>query len=108
MSSASMSSTTVSELAKSFGFDTPVPEEVFLQLRQVALGSAALAQSSKELIALAICICTHRENVEDHVRAAAAAGACREEILETIGEAILMGGRSALDLGYAAAGACAD
>ena len=53
----------------------------------------ALDQKTKELIALAIGISAHCDGcIVSHVRAALRAEAIREEILETIGVAIFMGG----------------
>ncbi len=73
--------------------DLPGVMEGFGQLHQAAGGKGALDKKTKELIALSIAI-TVRCNgcISFHVHDSLKAGASREEILETIGVAILMGG----------------
>lgn len=96
--------TNLEDLMGHFGFRPPGPRAVFVQLQEAALGHGVLKQKTKELVALAVCICGRREDaIEDHVRAALRAGASRAEVLEVIGEAILMGGQHALPYGQHAA-----
>lgn len=65
----------------------------FDQLHRQAVGPGALAPKVKQLIALAIAIALRCDGcVTYHVKDALSAGANRNEILEAIGTAILMGG----------------
>ena len=75
------------------GKNLPAVMGAFGRLHGAASADGALSPKVKELIALAIGI-TVRCNgcIAYHVHDAAAAGASRDEILETIGVAILMGG----------------
>ncbi|GAA0859374.1 carboxymuconolactone decarboxylase family protein [Aliiglaciecola litoralis] len=72
-----------------------IPETMagFGQLHAAAVAPAALDTKTKELIALSIGIAVHCNGcIAFHVHDALQAGANRQEILETIGVAILMGG----------------
>ncbi len=63
------------------------------QLHKEAMAKGALSPAVKELIALGIGIAVRCEGcITFHVRDAMKAGASREEIVETIGVAVLMGG----------------
>lgn len=65
----------------------------FGQLHEGALADGALSTGTKELVALGIAIAVHCDGcIAYHVHDALEAGATREEILETIGVAVLMGG----------------
>jgi AhpD family alkylhydroperoxidase len=65
----------------------------FGQLHASATADGALSGKVKELLALGIAIAVRCEGcITYHAEAARAAGACREEIVETIGVAVLMGG----------------
>lgn len=65
----------------------------FTQLSQKATADGALNKKTKELIALGIGIHARCEGcISFHVHDALKAGATRNEILETIGVAIEMGG----------------
>jgi AhpD family alkylhydroperoxidase len=65
----------------------------FGQLNREAVADGALAAKVKELIALGIAICVRCDGcVAYHVHDALRAGATRQEILEAIGVAVLMGG----------------
>ncbi|MGE0230872.1 MAG: carboxymuconolactone decarboxylase family protein [Flavobacteriaceae bacterium] len=62
-----------------------------------AAGDGVLDGRIKELIALAIAIAVRSEGcLAHHARAAAQAGASRQEVLETIGVAVHMGGEPAM------------
>ena len=62
-------------------------------LMQAASKDGALDARTKELMAIAIAIATHCEGcIVFHVRAAIRHGATREELAETVGVAIEMGG----------------
>tara|TARA_R110000868_G_scaffold326032_1_gene586954 strand:+ start:450 stop:812 length:363 start_codon:yes stop_codon:yes gene_type:complete len=65
----------------------------FGELHASAVSQGALETKTKELIALSIGIAVHCNGcIAFHVHDALKAGANRQEILETIGVAILMGG----------------
>ncbi len=65
----------------------------FRGLMEAASADGALDSRTKELMALSIAIATHCEGcVVYHVRAAHKLGASREEVAETIGVALEMGG----------------
>lgn len=67
--------------------------EAFGRLHRAATGDGALSRAHKELIALGIGIAVHCDGcIAHHVHDALAAGAAREEVIETIEVAILMGG----------------
>lgn len=69
------------------------PMAGFSQLHQAAIADGALSGKVKELMALAIAITVRCDGcIAYHVRDALESGASREEILETVGVAILMGG----------------
>jgi AhpD family alkylhydroperoxidase len=65
----------------------------FVQLHQATSSSGALDARTKELIALAIGITVRCDGcIAFHVHDALEAGASRQDILETIGVAVFMGG----------------
>jgi AhpD family alkylhydroperoxidase len=65
----------------------------FARLHRKATADGVLSSSVKEMMAFAISIAVGCEGcIAYHVHAAVEAGATREELLETIGVAILMGG----------------
>lgn len=73
--------------------ELPGPVSGFSKLHKEALAEGALSAKMKELIALAISISAGCEGcISFHVHDALRAGATRQEVLETIGVAILMGG----------------
>ena len=78
-----------SKLAK----EIPKSMTAFGRLHEVTMAAGALDTKAKELISLGIAI-TVRCNgcISYHVHDALRAGATREEIMETIGVAIVMGG----------------
>ncbi len=72
----------------------------FTQLRVAASAEGALSQKVKQLIALAIAVTVRCDGcIAYHVHDAIRAGAGREEIMETVGIAILMGGGPAMVYG---------
>lgn len=76
------------------------PMSGFFQLHQKSVADSVLPKKTKELMALGIAICSKCDGcVTFHVHDALHAGASREEILETIGVAIMMGGGPALIYG---------
>jgi AhpD family alkylhydroperoxidase len=65
----------------------------FARLHRKATADGALSSSVKEMMALAISIAVGCEGcIAYHAQDAIEAGATREELLETIGVAVLMGG----------------
>ena len=88
------------KLAGSLGKQIPGPMGGFGQLHQKSLVDATLSRKIKELMALGIAICARCDGcVAYHVHDALKAGAIRDEILETIGVALMMGGGPALIYG---------
>ena len=71
----------------------PGTMKAFRQVVDAASGDGALDTKTKELMTVAIAIATHCQGcIVYHVRAAHKKGATREEILDTIGVAVEMGG----------------
>jgi AhpD family alkylhydroperoxidase len=80
-------------LTARLGKEAPGPMSGFATLRRQALADGVLSGKSKELIALGIAIVIHCDGcIAYHVHDALKAGASREEIVEAIGVAVLMGG----------------
>ncbi len=78
---------------KQLGIDIPGPMSGFARLHKKAVEEGALSSKTKELMALAISIAVRCEGcIAYHTYDAIRAGATRQELLETIGVAILMGG----------------
>jgi AhpD family alkylhydroperoxidase len=83
--------------------ELPGPVGGFGRLHKESIAKGALPTKIKELIALAIAIAARCEGcIGYHVHDAIAAGATRQEILETIGVAIMMGGGPAAMYGCSA------
>ncbi len=75
------------------GSEIPGPMTGFARLHKKAVEEGALSSKVKELMALAIGIVAGCEGcIAYHVHDAVAAGASRQELMETIGVGILMGG----------------
>ncbi len=75
------------------GRELPGPMSGFARLHKKAVEEGALSSKVKELMALAIGIAVRCDGcIAYHVHDAVAAGATRQELLETIGVAVLMGG----------------
>lgn len=71
----------------------PAVAKAFSALASAATAPAALDVKTKELIAIGIAIAARCDGcITFHVKAAVDHGATREEVLETIGMAIYMGG----------------
>ena len=65
----------------------------FMALHQAATSKGALDPKNKELIALAISVTSNCDDcISFHMRDALRQGASREEIMETLSVAVLMGG----------------
>jgi len=77
--------------------DIPATMHGFSQLAQAATKQGALDKKTKELIALAIGVATRCDGcIGFHTEALVKLGATREEIEETLGMAVYMGGGPAL------------
>jgi AhpD family alkylhydroperoxidase len=75
------------------GKELPGPISDFARLHRNSTTQGALASKTKELMALAISIAVRCEDcIAYHVHDALHAGATHQEILETIGVAVMMGG----------------
>jgi AhpD family alkylhydroperoxidase len=83
----------IQEQLDQLGAELPGTMRGFGELHREALAGGALHCRVKELIALGIAISVRCDGcIAYHVHDALAAGASRQEILETIGVAVLMGG----------------
>jgi AhpD family alkylhydroperoxidase len=78
----------------------PAEMKAFGDLHEAAGTSRALSTGTRELIALAIGIAVHCDGcVTFHIHDALQAGVTREEILDSIGVAVMMGGGPAVVYG---------
>ena len=85
------------ERLEQLGRELPGPLSGFARLHKKAVEDGALSGKVKELMALAIGIAVHCEGcIAYHVHDAVAAGATRQELMEAIGVAVMMGGGPAL------------
>jgi AhpD family alkylhydroperoxidase len=76
------------------------PMSGFARLHASSVTDGELEPKVKELMALAIAIAIHCEDcIAYHVHDALAAGASRQEVAETIGVAVMMGGGPAVVYG---------
>jgi AhpD family alkylhydroperoxidase len=81
------------QLMSELGGEIPGPMGGFGRLHQSAVSDGVLSAKVKELIALSIAITVRCDGcIAFHVHDALEAGAGHEEIMETIGVAVLMGG----------------
>jgi AhpD family alkylhydroperoxidase len=84
-------------LVKDLSYDLPATLAGFGQLHRATLAEGALDTRTKELMALAISIAVRCDGcIAHHVHDTLKAGAIAEEIKESIGVAVLMGGGPAL------------
>lgn len=80
--------------------ENPGIAQGFMTLHKTVSTDGALSVKQKELIAIGISINVRCEGcLSIHVGAALEAGATREEIIETIGVSVLMGGGPAIAYG---------
>lgn len=82
--------------------ETQIPETMkgFNTLHKASIAEGALTTKTKELIALGIAITVRCDGcIAFHVNDALKSGASSEEIMETIGVAVLMGGGPAVVYG---------
>jgi AhpD family alkylhydroperoxidase len=90
----------LNKLASKLSKELAGPMSGFAALHRSAIADGALSTKVKELIALALGINAHCDGcIAYHVHNALKAGATREEIIEAIGVAIMMGGGPAMVYG---------
>jgi AhpD family alkylhydroperoxidase len=83
----------LNELMGRLGRTIPGTMGAFSRLHHATIGDGALSAKEKELISLGIAITVRCDGcIAFHVHDALEAGASRDEIAETIGVAVLMGG----------------
>lgn len=83
----------VNEDMNRLGAEIPKSMQAFARLHEAAVAEGALDTKIKELIALAIGITVRCDGcIAFHVHQALEAGANRQEVMETIAVAIMMGG----------------
>jgi AhpD family alkylhydroperoxidase len=88
------------QLGRTYREKSPDTMNAFLALHKAALADGALSNKHKELIATGIAIAARCDGcIASHVAASLKAGASKEELLETIDVAVLMGGGPALIYG---------
>ncbi|ELA7389036.1 carboxymuconolactone decarboxylase family protein [Vibrio alginolyticus] len=81
----------------------------FMQLHQATMSEGAVSLKNKELIALGISIAVRCDGcIGAHVKAALNANATKEEIVEAINVAVLMGGGPSLTYGAQALAAAEE
>jgi AhpD family alkylhydroperoxidase len=75
------------------GKESPGPISAFARLHRDAMAEGSISSKMKELMALAISIAIRCEDcIAYHVHDALRAGATHQEVIETIGVAVMMGG----------------
>ncbi len=85
--------THLNEMIERLGDAAPATMAGFGQLHEASTEEGALDPRTKELIALAIGIAVHCDGcISFHTHEALEAGASREEIVDVIGVAVMMGG----------------
>jgi AhpD family alkylhydroperoxidase len=90
----------INQLTRKMSKELPGPSSAFERLREESLADGALSRKAKELISLGIAIAVRcGACVALHVDDALRAGATRDEVLETIGVATMMGGGPAATYG---------
>ncbi|MDO6518187.1 alkylhydroperoxidase AhpD family core domain-containing protein [Zobellia uliginosa] len=90
----------LSQLVKELGSKIPQTIGAFDGLHKASTAEGVLSSKTKELIALGIAITVRCDGcIAFHVHDALKSGASAEEILETIGVAVMMGGGPALMYG---------
>lgn len=91
---------TLTNLMGELGGKIPATMKAFSDLHSASIMDGALNGKTKELIALGIAITVRCDGcIAFHVKDALTAGASCEEIMETIGVAVMMGGGPAVVYG---------
>ena len=87
----------VSRSLRGLRADIPGVTSAFAELASAATADGALDRKTKELIALALSVAARCDScIGFHVQALARAGATRQEVAETLGMAVYMGGGPSL------------
>jgi AhpD family alkylhydroperoxidase len=87
----------ISSSLANFHKDMPDLMKAFGSLAQAATATGALDKKTKELIALAIAVSTRCDGcIGFHTQALVKAGATKQEVYETLGMAVYMGGGPSL------------
>ena len=90
----------LTKLMREMGTRIPDTMEGFSKMHKASSADGALSSKTKELIALGIAITVRCDGcIAFHVHDALSSGASSDEIMETIGVAVLMGGGPALMYG---------
>ncbi len=90
----------VTETMAKYGKESPNTMAGFMQLHKASTTDGALSAKVKEMIALAIGIVVRCDGcISFHIHDALKAGASRDEIVDAIGVAIMMGGGPAVVYG---------
>ena len=90
----------LTKLMGEMGTKIPKTMKAFSDLHNASIEAGALSTKTKELIALGIAITVRCDGcIAFHVKDAIKAGALSEEIMETIGVAVMMGGGPAVVYG---------
>lgn len=90
----------LTKLMRELGAKIPATIKGFNELHKASVAEGALTTKTKELIALGIAITVRCDGcIAFHVKAALSSGASSEEIMETIGVAVMMGGGPAVVYG---------
>ena len=90
----------LTKMMRELGTKIPNTMKAFSDLHNASITDGALNSKTKELIALGIAITVRCDGcIAFHVKDALKAGASSEEVLETIGVAIMMGGGPAVVYG---------
>lgn len=91
---------TLTKLMGELGGKIPGTMKAFSDMHNASIAEGALTTKTKELIALGIAITVRCDGcIAFHVKDALKAGANSEEIMETIGVAVMMGGGPAVVYG---------
>lgn len=91
---------TLTKLMGDLGGKIPATMKAFSDLHNASIKEGALSTKTKELIALGIAITVRCDGcIAFHVKDALKAGASSEEMVETIGVAVMMGGGPAVVYG---------
>jgi AhpD family alkylhydroperoxidase len=87
-------------LSEQLGSETEKFMSLFVEFQERVMATGALSNHIKQLMALTIVIVLRCDDcIDTYVRDALKAGATRDEILEAIGVAMLMGGAPAIVYG---------
>lgn len=87
----------VNRAVKEFGLSEPEQQAAFMKLNSLSMQDGKIPSKYKELMALSIAIAVKCEwCITYHVNNAFKSGATKDEIMETVGIAVMMGGAPSL------------